>query len=184
MKTTTVVAIFLLLISVNNLLSLDTEEKPEPAKRPNQGFVFRLSEQDSIIPITSIEWGHPDRWSFTMRYMHSFHKERIRRIWYHGVGISLLPGLSGGRLGFNYSVIYSPPSPSLREFAIFIHLNATLLRTWGNPLTAITNTTYAGPELKIGISWLFNITVGYYSPISNADDDPVPFWGFHFGVGI
>ena len=93
-------------------------------------------------------------------------------------------GMVGGRLGFNYSVICSPPSPSLREFPIFIHFNGTLLRTWGNPITAITNTTYAGPEFKIGISWLFNVTVGYYSPISNADNNPEPFWGFHFGVGI
>jgi hypothetical protein len=184
MKTTKIVAIFLLFICANNLFSQETEEKNEPIKRPNQRFIFRLSEQDVIMPITSIEWGYPDRWSFTMRYIHSFHKERKRRIWHHGVGISLHPGWSGGRLGFNYSVIYSPPSPSLREFAIFIHLNATLLRTWGNPLTAITNTTYAGPELKIGISWLFNVTAGYYLPISNSAENPKPFWGLHFGVGI
>ncbi len=184
MKTVIMIANFLLFVSLNTVFCQEREKDKEPKKRPNQGLVFRLSEQDVIIPITSIEWGHPDRWSFTMRYMHSFHKERKRRIWHQGVGISLHPGWSGGRLAFNYSVIYSPPSPSLREFAVFIHLNATFLRTWGNPLTAITNTTYAGPELKIGVSWVLNVTLGYYSPISNADNNPEPFWGFHFGVGI
>ena len=50
MKTTIVVAIFLLLISVNTFFSQDKDK--EPKKRPNQGLVFRLSEQDVIIPIT------------------------------------------------------------------------------------------------------------------------------------
>ncbi|MEN8191831.1 MAG: hypothetical protein ABFS12_03375 [Bacteroidota bacterium] len=177
-----VILLFLMLFTTYTFCQ-ESGKKDEPSSK-SRGLMIRLSDQDVILPITSIEWGHPDRWSFTMRYIHSFHKERKRRVWHHGAGISLHPGWSGGRLGFNYSATYSPPYESLREFAIFIHLSGTLLRTWGNPLTAITNTTYAGPELKIGLSWLLNITVGYYSPILNDNVNPKPFWGFHFGIGI
>ncbi len=173
-----IVTILLLFLCTNTILSQESEKK----EKPNQGFVFRLSEQDVILPITSIEWGHPDRWSFTSRYIHSFEKERKRRLWQNNLGLSISPGLSGGRLGVGYLGIYSPPS--LREFALFIELRSVLLRTWGNPLSTIPNTTFVGAELKICLSWLINLGAGYYSPITNSNENINPFWGFHFGIGI
>jgi hypothetical protein len=169
----------LILLFSNTIFS---QEKSEPKKEPNKGFVFRLSEQDVILPITSVEWGHPDRWSFTSRYIHSFEKERKRRLWQNSIGVSLSPGLSGGRIGVGYLGIYSPAS--LREFALFSELRGVFLRTWGNPLSTSTNTSFVGAELKICLSWLLNISVGYYSPITNAPEKIEPFWGFHAGVGI
>jgi len=160
----------------------ETEEEDTPKERPNQGFVFRLSEQDVILPITSIQWGHPDRWSFTSRYIHRIEKERKRRTWQNSVGISISPGFSGGRLGVGYLGTYSPES--FREFALFSELRVVLLRTWGNPLSTSPNITFAGAEFKICFSWLLNFGIGYYAPISNSSEDINPFWGFHFGIGI
>jgi hypothetical protein len=177
-----IVTILLLLLYSNTILSQESEEKDKPKKRPNQSFVFRLSEQDVILPITSIEWGHPDRWSFTSRYIHGFEKERKRRTWINNIGVSLSPGLSGGRLGVNYLGIYSPAS--LREFALFSELRGVILRTWGNPLSTNPNTTFAGAEIKICLSWLLNTSIGYYSPITKSNENIKPFWGFHFGIGI
>ena len=134
------------------------------------------------MPITSIEWGTPDRWSFTSRYIHSFEKERKRRIWHSNFTVFLSPGLSGGRIGAGFLGIYSPSSPKLREFDLLGELRGVLLRTWGNPLSTSFNTTFAGAEMKISLSWLLNFSAGYYSPITN--EDIKPFWGFHLGIGI
>jgi hypothetical protein len=72
------------LLFTNTIFSQESEEKDKTKEKPNQGLVFRLSEQDVILPVTSIEWGHPNRWSFTSRYIDSFEKrgkgeQRIRR---------------------------------------------------------------------------------------------------------
>lgn len=159
-----------------------SSRESDKKSRPNQRFIIRLSEQDAILPITSIEWGYPDRWSFTSRYIHGLEKERRRRTWHNNIGISLSPGLSGGRLGVGYLGIYSPAS--LREFALFTELRGILLRTWGNPISANPNTTFAGAEFKLCISWLLDISVGYYMPIKDSNSNEEAFWGFHVGVGI
>ncbi|UCF64009.1 MAG: hypothetical protein JSW33_15820 [bacterium] len=174
----TIVTILLLILIINTISSQESEKKG----RPNQGLVFRLSEQDVILPITAIEWGYPDRWSFTSRYIHGFHKEKKRRMWDHNLGVFLSPGLSGGRLGIGYLGIYSPAS--LREFALFSELRGILLRTWGNPLSVNPNETFWGAELKICISWLLNASVGYYLPIKNSTKNTDSFLGFHVGIGI
>lgn len=154
----------------------------EKKDRPNQGFVFRLSEQDVILPVASIEWGHPDRLSFTSRYVHGLEKGSKRRTWQNSIGISLSPGISGGRLGVGYIGTYSPPS--LRDFALFTEVRGVLLRTWGNPLPTYPGITFAGAELKICISWLLDASIGYYSPVTDSGEDVEAFWGFHFGIGI
>jgi len=168
--------LFLMLLCAITIFGEESKEKPK-----NRGF-FRITEQDIILPIVSIEWGNPDRLSFTSRYIHDFHKEKKRITWRNNAGIFLSPGLSGGRLGVSYLGIYSPSSPKLRDFALFTELRGVLLRTWGNPLSTSSNTTFAGAEMKICISFLLNISAGYYSPITN--EDIKSFWGFHIGVGI
>jgi hypothetical protein len=50
---------------------------------------FLLSDHDIILPITSIEWGIPDRWSLTSRYIHSFGERKKR----HGIIINLFGGI-------------------------------------------------------------------------------------------
>ena len=98
------------------------------------------------------------------------------------MGISLSPGLSGGRLGVGYIGIYSPAS--MKGFALISELRGVLLRTWGNPLSTSADVTFAGAEVKICLSWLLNVSAGYYSPISDSNKNIKSFWGFHFGIGI
>ncbi len=174
--------VLLLLFITHPVCSQESDQTNKKKKSSNSRLMIRLSDQDVILPISSIEWGHPDRWSFTSRYIHSFEKERKRRLWRNNFVVSLSPGLSGGRLGVGYLGIYSPPS--LREFALLSELRGVLLRTWGNPLSTIPNTTFVGVELKVCLSWLLNVSVGFYSPITNSNENMNPFWGFHLGIGI
>ena len=177
-----IMTILLLLICIETILGQESEEKDKPTKRNNQSFVIRLSEQDLIIPVTSIEWGHPERWSFTSRYIHEFEKRKKRIPWRNNIVVSLIPGLSGGRLGVGYLGLYSPAN--LKDFGLFIEFRGILLRTWGNPLSTSPNTTFVGAELKTCLSWLLNIGIGYYLPISNPNENIKSFWGFHLGIGI
>jgi len=173
-----IITLFLLLFCLNSIFSQEAEQEE---KQKSRGFT-RLTEQDTFLPISSLEWGHPDRFSFTSRLIHSFHKERKRITWRNNAGIFLSPGISGGRIGIDYLGIYSPSHPNLQEFALFFDLRGVIVRTWGNPLTTEKNTTLVGLEFKLCISFLLSTTIGYYSPISNEDLES--FLGFHFGVGI
>ena len=173
---------FLLVLCSVMLFGEETEQKEKTKKGHDQWFVFNLSKQDMILPITSIEWGSPDRLSTTSRYIHFFEKERNDKTWLNSAGVLLSPGISGGRIGINYLGIYSPSSPKLRGFALFTELRGVLLRTWENPLTTSSNTTFAGAEVKICLVFLLNVSAGYYSPITNKNTNP--FLGFHIGVGI
>jgi hypothetical protein len=101
-------------------------------------------------------------------------------MWKNGVGLSLSPGWSGGRIGVDYLGIYL--REEMKDFALFTQFRGAILRTWGNPLTASPDNTYAGAEIKFCISFLFDIGAGYYYPISDVREDP--FFGFHIGVGI
>lgn len=175
-----IVILFLLLLFTNTIFGPETEQKEKPKKRPNQSLIFKITEQDIIMPIISIEWGQPDRWSITSRYIHNFDKEKKGRTWHNNAGVFLSPGISGGRLGVGYLGIYSPAS--MRDFSIFSELRGVLLRTWGNPLSTSSNTTFAAAEIKISLFGFLNSSAGYYSPITN--ENIKSFWGFHFGVGF
>ncbi|MCK4980500.1 MAG: hypothetical protein KAS62_08895 [Candidatus Delongbacteria bacterium] len=174
------VILVLILFSTGSIFCQETEPTEKAKKKPKQQF-FRLTERDVILPITSIEWGEPDRWSFTARYIHMFGHTKNKEVWKNNLGISISPGWSGGRAGIDYIGIYSPENLS-GEFALFTQFRAVVLRTWGNPLTAAPDNTYAGAELKICVSWLLDLGVGYYYPVSDTKIDP--FFGFHIGVGI
>ena len=168
-----------LLICVSNNFGEESKEKKQTGM--GKFFLIELSEQDKIMPIILIEWGQPDRWSFTSRYIHDFHKEKTSITWRNNAGIFLSPGISGGRLGVSYLGIYTPSSESLQGTGLLSEIRAVMLRTWGNPLSTSSDTTFAGAEIKLCF-FAFNISAGYYSPITN--DNTKSFWGFHFGVGI
>lgn len=176
------VIIVLILLGTGSVFCQETEPTEKAKKNPKRNF-FRLSEQDVILPITSIEWGQPDRWSFTARYIHMFGDEKKKTIWKNNVGLSISPGWSGGRFGVDYIGIFCPEYLS-GGYDMFAQLRGVILRTWGNPLVARTDNTYVGAELKICITWLLDLGVGYYYPVTDTGDNVEPFYGFHLGIGI
>ena len=172
--------LFLLLLCSNMIFSEEAEEPVKKKESRKSWIMLRLSDRDVILTLSSIEWGTPDRWSITSRYIHDLDKERNGKTWLNNVGVFLSPGFSGGRLGIDYLVIYTPDSWG--DFALMGDLRGVLLRTWGNPLSTSSDATFAGAEIKICLSFLLNVSAGYYSPITNENSKS--FWGFHFGVGI
>lgn len=157
-------------------------QNQEPTEiRPNSWEVHALSHQDVVLTISSIEWGTPDRWSITSRYVHMFEKYRDNRKWLNNLNITLSPGLAGGRFGIGYSGMYIPPK--MKDLGFPIEVRAVLLRTWGNPLSTLSNRTFAGGEFRIGCI-LINLGIGYYTQISGSDSNREQFYGFHVGVGM
>lgn len=144
--------------------------------------MLQLSDQDVILPISSIEWGTPDRWFITSRYVHMFEKDRDNKTWLNSLTITLSPGIAGGRFAIGYQGIL--PSRSMPDFAVLSEVRAVLLRTWGNPLSTIQNRTFVGAEFRIGLSWMLNLGIGYYTQISASNSDHEQFYGFHIGLGI
>ncbi len=168
----------LLLLFAHPVWSQDSLQTANPKK----SSPFQLSDQDVILPITSIEWGTPDRWSITSRYVHMFEKDRDNKTWLNNLSITLSPGTTGGRFAIGYQGIYTPKS--MGDYAILSEVRAVLLRTWGNPLSTLPNRTFVGVEIRTSLSFLFNVGIGYYKQISNLNDDRKDFYGFHVGVGI
>ena len=168
----------LLLLFAHPVWSQDSLQTANPKK----SSPFQLSDQDVILPITSIEWGTPDRWSITSRYVHMFEKDRDNKTWLNNLSITLSPGTTGGRFAIGYQGIYTPKS--MGDYAILSEVRAVLLRTWGNPLATLPNRTFVGAEIRTSLSFLFNVGIGYYKQISNLNDDRKDFYGFHVGVGI
>ena len=174
--------VFLLFLFAGLVWSQESDQTENQKKSPPPKLMLQLSEQDVILPITSIEWGTPDRWSFTSRYVHMFEKDRDNKTWLNNITVTLSPGISGGRFGIGYQGILT--RRSLLGFTLISEARLVLLRTWGNPLSAVTNRTYWGAEIRTSFSWLINIGIGYYSQISSTDDYEENFYGFHVGVGI
>ncbi|MFC1572682.1 hypothetical protein ACFL6M_03685 [Candidatus Eisenbacteria bacterium] len=174
--------VFLLLLIVHPVWAQESEQTTKQKTSGGGRGMLQLSGQDVIVPITSIEWGTPDRWSITSRYVHMFGTDRDNKTWLHDLSISLSPGIAGGRLGIGYQGIFSPRS--MKDFGIFTEARAILLRTWGNPLSTVPNRTFIGAEIRSSLSFLINLGIGYYSQISVSDDDREDFYGFHVGVGI
>jgi hypothetical protein len=160
----------------------DTEKSNPEKKPPNKQGVFRLSERDIILPITSIEWGSPDRLSITSRYIRELDDKKGEQTWHNNLTVSISPGISGGRIGFGYLGLFDPQSMS--DFGIFTEARIVFLRTWWNPLSTSSARTFWGGELRVAISFLLNVGVGYYKQISGSDDLKDKFYGFHVGIGI
>lgn len=175
------VSVSLLLLFVHPVWSQDSLQTAKQ-KKSHPRMMIQLSDQDVILPITSIEWGVPDRWSITSRYTHMFEKDRCNKTWLNNLSITISPGISGGRFGFGYQGILSPLS--MRDFALLTETRIVFLRTWGNPLSALPNRTFVGAEFRTSVSWMLNIGIGYYTPISGSNSDREMFYGFHVGIGI
>ncbi|MCP4143814.1 MAG: hypothetical protein GY752_00870 [bacterium] len=169
--------IFLLLLVANPVWSQDANQQ----ESKKTWLLYELSEKDLILPVTSVEWGAPDRWSFTSRYFHKFGKARHVSGWRHHLGATLSPGTDGGRLGIGYTGLFTIESKP--DFAFFTEARAVLLRTWGNPLSTDPNHTFVGAELRVSVV-LINLGVGYYKHISDSNVDLDDFIGFHVGFGI
>lgn len=175
-----VYAAFLLLLLTHPAWSQDSVQTAKQKKSSPSRMILHLSDQDVILPITSIEWGTPDRWSITSRYVHMFEKIRNKRLWLNNLSVSLSPGTAGGRFGIGYQGILSP-----RSMPDFINeLRIVLLRTWGNPLSTVANRTFIGAEIRSSLSGIINIGAGYYSQISSTDGHREQLYGLHFGIGI
>ena len=136
-------------------------------------------DQDVVLSISSIEWGSPDRWSFTSRYVHMFDKKAVRdhKPWLHSLTVSAIPGASGGRLGIGYGNVFG-------RLALLSEARVVLLRTWGHPLVTGADRTFVGAEVRTSLTGVVNVGTGYYWPVSGDDGDRDGFWGFHVGVGV
>ncbi len=176
------VLVFLLLLFTPQVWSQESEQTEKQEKSQNSRLMFKLSDQDVILPITSIEWGTPDRWSVTSRYVHMFEKDRDNKTWLNNLSITLSPGISGGRFAIGYQGIFSPKSRP--DFGIFSEARLVLLRTWGNPLSTETNRTFIGAEIRSSLSFLINIGIGYFTQISTSNGSRERFYGLHIGIGI
>ncbi len=174
-------SIFLMFL-VQPSWSQDTEDRDAFRKPRNKRLMFQFSDQDLLLPITSIEWGSPDRWSFTSRYVHMFEKDRDNKIWLNNFCATLSPGISGGRLAIGYNCIFSPSS--VPHFSLLSEIRAVILRTWGNPLYADTDQTFAGAEIRFSPGGWLNVGFGYFKPISDSNKSRKNIYEMHFGVGI
>jgi hypothetical protein len=174
---------YIVLLLLGFTLQVWSQDKPPvEKKRHGSWLVMRPSDQDVILTISSIEWGVPDRWSFTSRYIHMFDKERDHKTWLNSLTFTISPGISGGRFGIGYQGVYSPKS--MQDMAILNEARVVLLRTWGNPLAVEADKTLIGAEIRTSLSGMLNVGVGCYRPISAAAGSRNFLWGFHVGVGM
>jgi len=67
--------ISLLFLIVHPVWSQESEQITKQKKSGDGRGMIQLRDQDVILPITSIEWGTPDSWSITSRYVHMFEKD-------------------------------------------------------------------------------------------------------------
>ncbi|MBI4911247.1 MAG: hypothetical protein HY823_00780 [Acidobacteria bacterium] len=155
----------------------------QPGDRPaRRQLAWFLSPDDVLLPISSVEWGRPDRWSFTSRYVHMFTKHRDARpgpAWIHSATFLASPGTDGGRLGVGYHGVLNRKAPILLEARV------VLLRTWGQPLDGrAPGMNHVGPELRMSFTGVFNLGAGYYRRNSSGALGEKAFWGVHLGVGM
>jgi hypothetical protein len=148
------------------------EKKPSPS-----WLALRLSEHDVYLPVSSVEWGIPDRWSLTTRYVHMFTEDRDHAEWVNCFTATLAPGSGGARLGAGYHAVYTPRS-------ILGEARIVFLRTWGDPLETDAGRTFAGVELRVSVTGVVNVGAGYYRRIAGAESRSDSFWGYHVGVGM
>ena len=145
----------------------------------NHRFVLNLSKDDALMPITSIEWGTPDRWSLTSRYVHMFTQDRNDAALIHSLTATLSPGTDGGRVGIGYHGVWKAgPVPLLSE-ARFV-----FLRTWRHPLATKPNRSFLGVEIRFSVVGVVNTGIGHYWQIATVDGRRESIWGFHVGVGL
>ena len=175
-------AVFLLFLFAHPVWSQDSLGTTKQNKPRSTWLIQHLSDQDVILPISSIEWGIPDRWSITTRYTHMFEKDRDGKPWLNNLIITLSPGISGGRFAIGYQAIVSPFS--MPHMSILSEVRVALLRTWGNPLSISSDRTFAGVEIRSSFEGFINLGIGYFFQISDSNGSEEQFLGFHIGLGI
>lgn len=156
----------------------DTEPETGPRRSLLGG---RLGEHDVYLTVSSAQWGAPDRWSFTTRWIHELTRIHEPGETGHNLSLSVSPGTDGGRLGLGYLVILTSDG-RFHELALFLETRAVLLRTWDHPLGAAPDRTYAGLEARASITFVF-VGVGYYRDVSSSMGT-ASLWGVHVGVGL
>jgi len=175
--------ITLLLLIGLTLPAWSQEAAPKQSEGPHGSVLAaKLGPDDWFLPVTSVEWGAPDRWSLTARYVHLFDKDRDHKPRLDNLTVILSPGTDGGRFGIGYQGIFA--FKDHKDLALFLEPRAVLLRTWGNPLETKPNRTFVGAEMRGALSFICNIGVGWYRQISSHEGRPDSFWGIHIGFGI
>jgi len=111
-----------------------------------------------------------------------FEKDRDNKTWLNNLSITLSPGTAGGRFAIGYQGILSPRS--MPDFAVLSEARVVLLRTWGNPLSTVTNRTFVGAEIRSSLSGMINLGIGYFTQISVSNGRREHFYGLHVGFGI
>lgn len=174
------IASFLCLVMTTPLPAQSSSSADE--KVPSPGLSYRLSNQDVLLPISSAEWGLPDRWSFTMRYVHEYDISRKPMARRDNFTITCSPGTAGVRVGLGYQAIFNQLSG--QSFLTFLEARAVAMRTWGHPYSAPTNSSFLGGEIRCAFFIIFNLGVGYYVPVRSSSSNDEPLFGFHIGLGI
>ncbi len=144
-------------------------------------ILHKFSDDDVSILITSIEWGVPDRLSFTSRYIHMFTQDRDTKKVINNFTATVSPGIDGLRIGAGYEMILS--KGSFFGIDLLSELRMTYLHTWSNPIGAAKNENYGGIELRSSVIGVLNIGVGYFLPLSSSSDSG-SLISLHAGVGI
>ena len=142
----------------------------------------KLGPDDVILPVTAVEWGTPDRWSLTARYILMFTRDRDHRSRIDSVTAALIPGTDGARLTAGYQGIFKVFG--MKDAALFVEPRAVLLRTWGHPLRTKPDRTFAGAEMNLSTGFFGGLGAGWYRQISSHEGRPDSFWGIHIGFGI
>ncbi len=184
-----VVGLFLLVIAIpGSCHGADAGSvMPQVPGRPSRGswFVARPSEDDVLLSVSSLEWGNPDRWSFTSRYVHLYGTldERNRGPWVRSITVTLSPGTDGGRLGLGYWGVFTPRKGARGSgIPIMGEARVVILRTWSDPLGTTAGRTFVGPEKRGSFLALVNVGAGYYRRISAGSRGTLA--AIHVGVGI
>jgi hypothetical protein len=146
-------------------------------------ILVHQGEHVAVLSVSSIEWGTPDRWSFTSRGAYMFGSEYARdhARWINTVALTASPGLGGGRVGLGYWFV--PRAKAGSDLGLF-EVRAVLLRTWGHPLVVGPDRTFAGGELRGSLVGFLNAGAGWYGRFQGAEGGRDQFWGFHIGVGL
>jgi hypothetical protein len=160
---------------------------PKDSTAEKKGFGIRdiilhkFSDDDVSILITSIEWGVPDRWSFTSRYVHMFTQNRDTQSLINNFTATISPGIDALRISAGYQAILT------KRFWIGVdllnELRFTWMHTWNKPIIALKNENYGGIELRSSFTGLLNMGFGYFLPLSSSSKSGSLIC-IHAGVGI
>jgi hypothetical protein len=147
-------------------------------------FLVHQGEHVVVLSMSSIEWGTPDRWSFTSRCAYLFGSEpsRDHARWINTVTLTASPGLGGGRVGLGYQFV--PRAKAGSDLGLICETRGVLLRTWRSPMVVGPDRTFAGVEVRGSLVGFLNAGAGWYGRVGGVEGGPDRFWGFHFGVGL